>query len=189
MTSVRRCHKLQGRLCLELSREPEVSPLPSLPCMGWSRVGTWSGESRHLTNQQGAPHPWLTWEGEADPGIHLSEGLIWHRREGTGSQLTVSETQSQMPGIPLQGKWNRQLPLILQKEGFSRSHLYCSGDISWQMFLSFWGMLTASTDLLVTAQLVPHCIFPPGCCDAPGQDTAFAGSLLEPSLGLNQSSR
>lgn len=69
--------------------------------------------------------------------------------------------QSQMPVIPLWGKRSRQLPLILQRKGFSRSHLYCRGHISCELFLSFWGMLKASTDLVVTAQFGPRCVFPP----------------------------
>lgn len=177
MTSVRRCHKLQGGLCLrltELSSEPEVSPLPSPPCMGWSRVGTWFGESRHLTNQRGVAHPQLTWEGEADPGIHNSERLIWQRREGTGSQVAASENTVPNARYSSAGRMEQAAPSDpSERAPFSCSHLYCRGDISWQLFLSFWGMLTASTDLLLTAQLVPHCIFTPGCCDAPGQDTAF----------------
>lgn len=79
-----------------------------------------------------------------------------------------------------------------ERGSFSCARLYCTGNTSYHPCLSFWSDANSQNELLVIAQVAPHYIFPPGlsdCCNAPGQDSAFIGSVLESSLGLNQSSR
>lgn len=74
---------------------------------------------------------------------------------------------------------------------FPCAHLYCTSNISYHLFLRFLSDAN-SQNLPAVAQVIPHYVFPLGLlgrCNALERDSAFNGSLLESSLGLNQSSR
>lgn len=93
---------------------------------------------------------------------HLESTLqrgIWHRRKALGISENTLKNASCSPVGQME-----QLSLILQTEGFPPFHLACRGDISCELFPSFFGMLRASMELLGTAQCVPHCIFPHSFC-------------------------
>lgn len=167
---------------------------PFLPWTACSSACVWFRKSRRLTNHAVKTLPLAhLWRGDWPLHPQFSKANM-HRRDSCCEVSWQSlKIQSKMPDIPMQSKWSMQLPLIFQREAtfciqtfiaLVTSAITCSS--------AFWVMLIARMNLLVIVQVVPHYIFPPGllgCCNAPWQDSAFIGSLLESSLSLNQSSR
>lgn len=183
--------------CTELSCEL-VEHLPFPPWTGCSSACFWFRNWRHLTN--------LTVK---------TLSLAYLRRGGwhLHSQFSKANNKAKMAwesaavkSVNSLLKYSKKRQIFLYRANeLCSSHRYFSGKqlsrstpLLHQVTsaitsnLAFWVMLIAIMNPLVTAQAAPHHISPLGlldCCNAPEQDSVFIGSLLESSLGLNESSR